>query len=437
MSTQATETILAIDFSLDRLDVSLRASDGRQVWSHQAYSNNWPGFQALKAEVLASLAHQASPGLTVAGESTGLLWWHLYYQIAHDPDFAPYEPQLVLLNPAHVKHFRQALPERDKTDRHDPDLIERYYRTHGCDHPYQFQDRYLPLRALSRAYCRLIHTLAAQKAYFLAGLYLVASEYQRREPFSDPFGVTSGHVLTAYPDLTALATLPTDDLVAQLRTWSRNTLPQPAENARKLQAVARDSYPCPAELGETVHAILHLTLEQIRLLEDHQETYAQLIERTLADLPEADLALAQPGLGPILVAGCLSEIQATDRFTTGLKYDPQLKRLRPRTYRDGQAAVANLAGLWWPKRDSGRFEADDRHLARERNPYLRFWFVQAAHTLQRYDPAYAAYYQRKFKETTRHPQKRALILTARKAVRLIFALLHKGQQMCREEGLLT
>jgi transposase len=437
MSTQVTETILAIDFSLDRLDVSLRAGEGQPVWPHRDYANNWPGFQALKTDVLASLAHQASPHLTVAGESTGLLWWHLYYQIAHDPDFAPYEPQLVLLNPAHVKHFRQALPERDKTDRHDPELIERYYRTHGCEHPYQFPDRYLSLRTLTRAYCRLIHTLAAQKAYFLAGLYLVASEYQRREPFSDPFGVTSGQVLTSYPDLTALAGLPTDDLVAQLRRFSRNTLPDPTNNARKLQAVARDSYPCPSELAETVHTSLHLTLQQIRLLEDHQAAYAHLIERSLADLPETQLALAQPGLGPILVAGLLSEIQGTRRFTTGLKYDRRLKRLRPRTYRDGQAAVANLAGLWWPKRDSGRFQADDRHLARERNPYLRFWFVQAAHTLQRYDPAYSAYYQRKFKETTRHPQKRALILTARKSVRLVFALLHKGQQMRQKEDART
>jgi transposase len=428
MSTPVTETILAIDFSLDRLDVSLRDGGGERVWPHRDYVNNWPGFQALKTALLAHLSQQAAPHLTVAGESTGLLWWHLYYQIAHDPDFGPYEPQLVLLNPAHVKHFRQALPERDKSDRHDPELIERYYRTHGCDHAYQFQDRYLPLRALTRAYCRLIHSLAAQKAYFLALLYLVASEYQRREPFSDPFGVTSGQVLTSYPDITVLATLPLDDLVAQLRLFSRNTLPDPADNARKLQAVAHDSYPCPSALRETVQTLLELTLQQIRCLEDHKARYVQLIERTLADLPEADLALAQPGLGPILVAGLLSEIQETGRFITGAKYDQRLKRLRPRTYRDGQAAVANLAGLWWPKRDSGRFQAEDRSLARERNPYLRFWFVQAAHTLQRYDPLYAAYYQRKFKETPRHPHKRALILTARKSVRLVFALLHKGQQ---------
>jgi len=162
-----------------------------------------------------------------------------------------------------------------------------------------------------------------------------------------------------------------------------------------------------------------------------------LIEQQLQQVPEADLALQQPGLGPILVAGCLSEIQDTTRFITGTKFDRKRKCLRPRTYRDGQAAVAKLAGLWWPQNDSGRFQADDRPLARERNPYLRYWLVQAAHTLQRYDPDYRAYYWRKFYEVRTHQHKRALVLTARKAVRLIFALLHKGQLACREEGLMT
>jgi hypothetical protein len=40
---------------------------------------------------------------------------------------------------------------------------------------------------------------------------------------------------------------------------------------------------------------------------------------------------------------------------------------------------------------------------------------------------YATYYQRKYHEVSKHQHKHALILTARKAVRLIFALLHKGQ----------
>ena len=151
----------------------------------------------------------------------------------------------------------------------------------------------------------------------------------------------------------------------------------------------------------------------------------------------AELALAYHGLGPILVGGCLGEIQDTRRFTTGFKFDRKKNRWRERTYRDGQAGVARLAGLWWPRNSSGRFEGDDRHLARERNPYLRYWFIQAAYSLKGKQDEYSAYYQRKYDEVTKHQHKRALVLTARKAVRLIFALLHKGQMARLEEEATT
>ena len=59
------------------------------------------------------------------------------------------------------------------------------------------------------------------------------------------------------------------------------------------------------------------------------------------------------------------------------------------------------------------------HLARERNPYLRYWFVQAAHSLKGNQEDYAQYYQRKYHEVKTHQHKRALILTARKAAAAI------------------
>jgi transposase len=265
-------------------------------------------------------------------------------------------------------------------------------------------------------------------------LFIYASDYQRIEPFSDLCGVTSLRLLDEFDNLQALADMPLAELTDQLRLWSGNSLPDPHHNAQQLHQVAHQSYPLPQALTTTLHLIGQGTIAHIRFLSDKQKTMYQLIERHLQQLPEANLALQQSGLGPILVAGCLSEIQDTRRFICGTKFDRQLKRLRPRKYRDGQAAVAKLAGLWWPQHDSGRFQAQDRHLAQERNPYLRFWLVQAAYTLQRYDPAYAAFYWRKFHQVHTHQHKRALILTARKAVRLIFALLHKGQRACLKEG---
>lgn len=428
------ELVLAIDFSLDTLDVGVWDDQGQPHWSHRAYENNRSGCQALGADLSQALAETGAGHLSVTGEATGAYWWHAYRHLSQAPELAAYDPTLLLFNAKHVKYFRNALPERDKTDQDDPELIHRYYRANPDHQPYQFQTRYDVLRVLTRAYSRLIHTLAAQKAACAATIYLLASEYQRACPFTDLFGVTAQKVLEAYPDLAVLAEMPLDKLTQLLVDRSGNKLPDPQDNASKLQAAAQHSYPLPDELRHTLQTIRQLSLAHIRFLEDQQKTYQQLIKEELARLPEAQLATAEHGLGPILVAGCLAEIGHTDRFTTGAKFDRKRQCHRPRRYRDGQAAVAKMAGLWWPKSQSGRWQGENRHLARERNPYLRYWLVQAAYTLQRHRPDYATYYWRKHNESDKSPHQRALILTARKATRLIFALLHKGQRACLKEA---
>jgi len=398
MHTSPHEYVLAFDFSLDRLDVALADPNGDWIIPHQAYANNMSGFRKLKGDVLAHLTGLDEARLTAAGESTALFWWHAFYQIATDPDFAPFDPALALLNPFHVKNFRRARPEEDKMDPKDARLVGTYYRTMGVKNFLTFEPRYLPLRQLSRAYCRLTHTLAAEKAFALSLVYLLASDYRRVKPFSDNFGVTSTHILTEYPDIAAIADIPIDDLATTLDTLSANHLKDAKKSARKLHQVAETSYPLPHFLAPTVNTVLRMTIEHIRFLEHQQKAYQHLIEAQLEQLPEADIALAHRGLGPILVGGCLGEIQDTRRFITGRKFDHKTKRWRDRTYRDGQAGVARMAGLWWPRNSSGRFEGDDRHLARERNPYLRYWLVQAAYSLNGNQSDYAAYYQRKYNE---------------------------------------
>jgi len=431
------DTVLSIDVSLDRLDVALRTTGSDWQWRHRAYDNNWPGYQQLKTDLLHQLAPQPDVRLIVVAESTGTYWLLASYYFVNDADLAPYHPRLVILNPLHVKRLRQALPEQDKNDLLDPQLIGRYHQVFQPNYFYQFNDRYLPLRFLTRAYMRIIHSLAAEKSYLRSILSIAASDYQRLSPFSDLFGVTSLRILDEFADIQALADMPLDDLSDKLTVFSRNTLSDPQRTAAELHRVAKQSYPLPQSWTATLHTIVQCSIANIRLLSDNQKMMRQRIVQQLQSLPEANLALDHPGLGPILVAGCLSEIQYTRRFITGTKFDRKLKCMRPRTYRDGQAAVAKLAGLWWPQKDSGRFQADDRYLAQERNPYLRYWLIQAAHTLQRYDSDYTAYYRRKFDESRTHKHKRALTMTARKAVRLIFALLHKGQRACLKEEAAT
>ena len=114
--------------------------------------------------------------------------------------------------------------------------------------------------------------------------------------------------------------------------------------------------------------------------------------------------LTIPGYGPVYGAGTLSEIGDIQYFAT----DNQL---------------AQFAGITWPAHQSGDFEAEDTPMARTGNVFLRYDLLEAANSVRRYDATYAAFYAKKYAEATKHAHGRALVLTARKLTRLVFALL--------------
>jgi len=89
--------------------------------------------------------------------------------------------------------------------------------------------------------------------------------------------------------------------------------------------------------------------------------------------------------------------------------------------------IAKLAGLVWKRRQSGKFEAEEKRLIREADRYLRYYLVEAANSLRVHNEEYQAYYQKKYREVRKHQHKRALVLTARKLVRLVFALLSENR----------
>jgi len=65
-------------------------------------------------------------------------------------------------------------------------------------------------------------------------------------------------------------------------------------------------------------------------------------------------------------------------------------------------------------------------MTRVGNPYGRYYFVIGADKLRLFNLEYKAFYWRKYNEVSTHQHKRALVLTARKLVRLVHALLTKN-----------
>ena len=91
------------------------------------------------------------------------------------------------------------------------------------------------------------------------------------------------------------------------------------------------------------------------------------------------------------------------------------------------SSMEKYAGLTWLKNDSGDFVSEDNHVSKAGNTYLRYYLGEAANSVRRHLPEYGEFYDKKFAEVTKHQHKRALALTSRKFVRLVFGLLVKNQ----------
>jgi hypothetical protein len=373
-------------------------------------------------------------GVDVSGEATGYYWLPFFLQLAADPDLEPYDLNLFLLNPRWVAWYKKCFAQDDKSDEKDPFYIADRTRTHRPPVAWSPQMASLSLRFYTRFRFHLVQNLAREKCYFSAFLFLKANAYRRLKPFSDVFGATSRLVLTQLPSLDELAALPVEALTAYLHELSGHHLPDPADNARKLQHVARESFPLDPALALPVQRILELTLDHIHFLEAQIQQVEAWIAVELSAHPAISQLATIPGVGPVFSSGIGAEIGDIQRFLQGAKWDKRRRRYRSRNLRDAEDAVAKTAGLWWPRSGSGDFEAEDRRMAKTGNRYARYYFIQAADRMRHHIPDYADFYAYKHRQASKHKHKRALVLTARKSVGLIVGLLHRNEAYRSKEG---
>jgi len=384
--------------------------DGQELSERFSFDNNRPGTQ----ELVGRLAHLMQEGdyeqLQLGAEATGLYWLHFCMTLSQDPMLNQWPLTLYAVNPRLTANYKRSFSDLDKTDDIDAFVVaDRLRMGRGLPHPFVYDERYLPLRFLTRYRYHLVHNLAREKAYCLAMLYLKASEYTRRDvkPFSDVFGAASRAVLQEFASLEEIAALPFDDLVEFIDVKGKRRFPDPTDNARRLQQVALDSYSLPEPFHAPIQLVLNMSLQHIAHMERQQKRLNSAIAEQMASLPQTLDTI--PGIGPVFVAGILAEIGDIARFQFN------------------QAKVAKYAGFKWRKSQSADFVADETPLARTGNRFLRYYFCEAANIARMHDADYRAYYDRKFREVRKHAHKRALVLTARKLVRLVVRLLTTNQ----------
>ena len=398
------DLLVGVDVHRQTNVVQVMNGAGDILTKPQRLTNNRPGTAALSQQ-LAELAQTGDyDRIHIAAEATNNYWLTFFCELEQSPELADWPVTLYPFNPKVIHNFRKSLGDWDKTDDRDTLVItERLRFGRQLPYPFHMEDHYLPLRTLTRYRYHLVGELVRVKSHALSLVYLQASEYTNDAAFSNVFGKTSQAVLKEFPALETVATMPFDELVEWLDVKGKRRFPDPEDNARRLQRIARDSYQLPADWLTAVNTALSLSLRHLTVLQQLLARLDTAIAEQMEHHPNSLTTI--PGIGPVFAAGIIAEIGDLARF------DHRHEK------------VASFAGLKWSKHQSADFTAEETRLKRTGSSYLRYYLCEAAQLVRMHDAEYRAYYQKKYDEVRHHQHKRATVLTARKLVRLVVRLL--------------
>ena len=376
--------------------------------------NNNPGAESMSDSILECLISNDLKFAVIALESTSIYSIHVANFLSSYEGLAFFNPKVYCLNPKTIKNYRKSFVDMDKTDPLDAYVIADYARCGRINSSPWRGSQFLALQRLTRHRLHLVKCMAREKSYMVSNMYLKFSQLavldKEDKPFSDRYGATSSAVLTEFLSLDDIVYSPIEDLVDFLKEKGRNRFTDPQATAKLLQKAARDSYRLDKVLYEPLNVSLASSFNLIKAFKEEIKTIDSAIEKNIKGIntTEYESLRSIPGIGPVFAAGILAEIGSISAFNS-------------------HNALAKYAGLTWRINQSGDHTSDNTNMTKTGNTYLRYYLIEAANSVKNNTPEYMKYYNKKFGEVTTHQHKRALALTSRKLVRLIFGLLTKNQ----------
>jgi len=369
--------------------------------------NNPIGAETIATNILECCRKFSIDKVFIGLESTSVYGWHLQFYLADHQGLKPYDPMIISFNAKIIEAFKKSLGNLEKNDWIDAFTIAERLRFGRLPKTCPVDFRYLALQRLTRHRFHIVDNIVREKNYYLSNLFLKFSGLCQDKVFSNNFGATATDLFDEFLTLDDIAARPLNELVDFIVEHGKELFSDPKATAVALKDAVRKSYRMNASVDNSLNFVIKSCLDNIQALERQKKAAEKAIALEVAGFNNQYLCLTSvKGIGPTIAAGLISEIGGISRF-------------------EDDNALAKFSGLYWSEHQSADFTAEDTFVKRTGNEYLRYYFTQAADQLRKYNPEYSQFYSRKYKEARTHKHKRALVLTARKAVRLIFALLRE------------
>lgn len=405
---------VGIDVSSKDLVTSMISEETCEVVFQGNFVNDLKGATELKTIIINTANSNHLDQIVIGMEATSIYSFHPAMFFQEDQDLKKFDTQSVVIDPKKTKRYHDVFAE-DKNDQIDAFYIADFLRVGRYSTGIVRQENYIALQRLTRSRYELVQSLVRAKQHFIENLYyklnkLVISD----ELNTSVFGSTMMSLLTEDMTTDDLLNTSINDLADYLNEHGRGRFANPEALAKTIQKAVRASYRLDKVIANSVDTVLSVYAEEIKAFQKIIKGLDKAIEEVMKVIgKEEEVLRSIPGIGPVYAAGILAEIGQIDRF-------------------DNEAKLAKYAGLSWKEKQSGNYASDNTPLKRTGNAYLRYYLVEAANRVRIQDPVFGKYYQRKYKEVKRTPSKRALVLTARKLIRVIFFIL-KNHQIYQEK----
>lgn len=376
--------------------------------------NSQSGAEQLEAMLLKVLESNTFKMIIIALESTSFYGVHIANFLSSSEKLMPFKPYVYCLNPKEVAKYKESFNALNKNDGIDSFIIADFARV-GRIHTEPWRgSQYLALQRLTRHRLHIVECLTREKTYMLSNVFLKFSEFALLQgdehPFSNKYGATASAILTDYLSSEEIANASIDELVEFVNKKSRKRIGDPTQTVAILQQAARNSYRLDKCLYEPLTTSIACSFNCIKAFEKELDAINKAIEKAVSGMnpTENQILRSIPGIGPVFASGILAELGSVHAFPSN-------------------DAIAKYAGIVWKENQSGNFTADNTPMSKAGNRYLRYYLIEATGSVIRHVPEYQEFYQKKYAEVTTHQHKRALALTSRKFIRLIFGLLAKNQ----------
>lgn len=406
---------VGIDVSKDSNQTCILNFSGDKLCNFSS-PNNLDGANAIEDKIIELLVKQACSFVKIVLESTGIYSIHVANYLSSSENLIKYETEVYVVNPVTTSNYGRVLSINDKNDPKDAYALADFVRSGHTKNlkPFRGTQR-LALQRLTRHRKHVVGLLSTEKTYVMNNIFLKFSDYNSSKHntkcFSDTFSETSKELLLKFNSPEQLANCKLDKLIDLIIKASKNKFKNPELVADTLKRAAKSSYRLDNLSYNSLNIAIASSMNLISCYEKEIEYIDFAISKLVLGLDNQNQyksLISIPGIGPVFAAGILSEIGDAKIFKD-------------------DNALAKYIGLTWNEHQSGNFSADDTRLSKAGNSYLRYYIIEAAGTVINHNPDYNTYYQKKFNEVTNHQHARALVLTARKLVRLIYGLMSKDQ----------